>query len=132
MMVNVGYNMKSNLRVIMEMVNGEEKMPVSIEEKRNFVQELKNFSAMGESVYGKGNLQELCERVKNIVEKAQAIALEEGDWFNEVAHKRHFKRLEEDYRLFEETAKEISQLQERLSMAYENIGSALNRYYEVQ
>ena len=33
MMVNVGYNMKSNLRVIMEMVNGEEKMPVSIEEK---------------------------------------------------------------------------------------------------
>ena len=124
--------MKSNLRVIMEMVNGEEKMPVSIEEKRSFVQELKNFSAMGESVYGKGNLQELCERVKNIVDKAQAIALEEGDWFNEVAHKRHFKRLEEDYKLFEETAREISQLQERLSMAYENIGSGLNRYYEVQ
>jgi len=131
-MVNVGYNMKSNLKVIMEMINGEEKMPVSIEEKRQFVQELKNFSAMGESVYGKGNLQELCERVKNIVNKAQAIALEEGDWFNEVAHKRHFKRLEEDYKLFEETAREISQLQERLSMAYENIGSGLNRYYEVQ
>ncbi len=72
------------------------------------------------------------ERVKNIVNKAQAIALEEGDWFNEVAHKRHFKRLEEDYKLFEETAREISQLQERLSMAYENIGSGLNRYYEVQ
>ena len=124
--------MKSNLKVILEMINGEEKMPVSIEEKRNFVQELKNFSAMGESVYGKGNLQELCERVKNIVDKAQAIALEEGDWFNEVAHKRHFKRLEEDYKLFEETAREISQLQERLSMAYENIGSGLNRYYEVQ
>jgi len=132
MMVNVGYNMKSNLKLIMEMINGEEKMPVSIEEKRNFVQELKNFSAMGDSVYGKGNLQELCERVKNIVDKAQAIALEEGDWFNEVAHKRHFKRLEEDYKLFEETAREISQLQERLSMAYENIGSGLNRYYEVQ
>jgi len=131
-MVNVGYNMKSNLKLIMEMINGEEKMPVSIEEKRNFVQELKNFSAMGDSVYGKGNLQELCERVKNIVDKAQAIALEEGDWFNEVAHKRHFKRLEEDYKLFEETAREISQLQERLSMAYENIGSGLNRYYEVQ
>jgi hypothetical protein len=131
-MVNVGYNMKSNLRVIMEMVNGEEKQPVSIEEKRQFVQELKNFSAMGDSVYGKGNLQELCERVKNIVDKAQAIALEEGDWFNEVAHKRHFKRLEEDYKLFEETAREISQLQSQLSMAYENIGSGLNRYYEVQ
>jgi hypothetical protein len=131
-MVNAGYNMKSNLRVIMEMVNGEEKQPVSIDDKRNFVQELKNFSAMGESVYGKGNLQVLCERVKNIVDKAQAIALEEGDWFNEVAHKRHFKRLEEDYKLFEETAREISQLQERLSMAYENIGSGLNRYYEVQ
>ena len=124
--------MKSNLRVIMEMVNGEEKQPVSIEDKRQFVQELKNFSAMGDSVYGKGNLQELCERVKNIVDKAQAIALEEGDWFNEVAHKRHFKRLEEDYKLFEETAREISQLQSQLSMAYENIGSGLNRYYEVQ
>jgi hypothetical protein len=33
--------------------------------------------------------------------------------------------------MFEDTAKEMARLQERLSMAYENIGQGLNRYFKV-
>ena len=56
---------------------------------------------------------------------------ESGDWFESVEHKKGFKRIEEDYKMFEETAKEMSRLQERLSIAYENIGQGLSRYYDM-
>jgi hypothetical protein len=141
---NAGYKImnsrKSNLQIVRELWLGEnvdktfsneQPAPLTKEEKRAFLESVKNFSALGESIYGKGDLRELTERVRDIVEKAQRIVTEDADWFDEVAHKKASKRLEEDYKMFEETAKQMSQLQQRLSMAYENIGQALNRYYDV-
>ena len=132
MMENAGYNMKTpNLKIILEMMNGAEAPKMTREEKAAFLEAVKNFSALGTSVYGRNNLQELCERVKDIVEKGQRVMTESGDWFDDVAHKKSFKRIEEDYKMFEETAKEMSRLQERLSIAYENIGQGLSRYYDM-
>jgi hypothetical protein len=132
MMENAGYNMKTpNLKTILEMINGEEAPKMTREEKAAFLESVKNFSALGESVYGKNNLQELCERVRDIVDKGQRVMTESGDWFESVEHKKGFKRIEEDYKMFEETAKEMSRLQERLSIAYENIGQGLSRYYDM-
>jgi hypothetical protein len=131
-MVNVGYNMKTpNLKLILETLLEDQPKPMSKEEKRAFMETVKNFSALGQSVYGKGDLQELTERVKHIVENAQRIMNEKADWFDQVSLKRENKRLQEDYNVFESTAKEMLQLQERLSMAYENIGQSLNRYYDI-
>jgi hypothetical protein len=131
-MENAGYNMKTpNLKIILEMINGEEAPKMTREEKAAFLESVKNFSALGESVYGKNNLQELCERVRDIVDKGQRVMTESGDWFESVEHKKGFKRIEEDYKMFEETAKEMSRLQERLSIAYENIGQGLSRYYDM-
>ena len=77
--------MKSNLAYILETLNGgEEQARLSKEEKRAFMEAVKNFSAMGESVYGKGNLQELTERVRDIVDKAQNIALQDEGWFDKM------------------------------------------------
>jgi uncharacterized protein YukE len=36
------------------------------------------------------------------------------------------------YKTFESTAQEMSQLQERLAMAYEDIGQQLNKYFDVE
>jgi hypothetical protein len=131
-MENVGYNMKTpNLKFILETILEDKPQPMSKEERNAFLQELKNFSALGESVYGKANLEELVERVKSIVERGEKIMTESGDWLTDVAHKKAFKRLHEDYAMFEETCREMKQLQERLSMAYENIGTGLSRYYDV-
>jgi hypothetical protein len=131
-MVNVGYNMKTpNLKLILETLLEDQPKPMSKEEKRAFMETVKNFSALGNSVYGKGDLHELTERVKHIVENAQRIMNEKADWFDQVSLKRENKRLQEDYNVFESTAKEMLQLQERLSMAYENIGQSLNRYYDI-
>ena len=133
MMENVGYNMNTpNLKRILETILDDQPKPMSIDEKREFVNAVKNFSALGESVYGKGDLDAICERVKGIVDKAEKIMTESDDWFSDVAHKKNFKRIQEDYAMFEATAREMKQLQERLSMAYENIGQGLSRYYDVQ
>ncbi len=121
-----------NLKRILETILDDQPKPMSIDEKREFVNAVKNFSALGESVYGKGDLDSICERVKGIVDKAEKIMTESDDWFSDVAHKKNFKRIQEDYAMFEATAREMKQLQERLSMAYENIGQGLSRYYDVQ
>jgi methyl-accepting chemotaxis protein len=124
--------MKSNLTYILETLNGgEEQLKLSKEEKRAFMEAVKNFSAMGESVYGNGNLQELTERVHDIVEKAQSIALQDEGWFDKLTVNRHMKGLNESYKVFESTAKEMSQLQQRLSAAYEDIAEGLRKYYDV-
>lgn len=124
--------MKSNLIYILETLNGgEEQTKLTREEKQQFMEAVKNFSAMGESVYGKGNLQELTERVRDIVEKAQSIALQDEGWFDKMTINRHMKGLNESYKVFESTAKEMSQLQQRLSAAYEDIAEGLRKYYDV-
>lgn len=120
-----------NLKMILETILDDQPKPMTREEKLAFMQEIKNFSALGESIYGTGDIEHMVERVKNVVDKAQQIMTEKSDWFDQVSLKRENKRLQEDYSVFEATAKEMKTLQERLTMAYENIGQSLNRYYDI-
>jgi hypothetical protein len=132
-MANVGYNMmKSNLKYILEMITEDQPQPLSKEEKKEFLMQVKRFSEMGDSVYGKGDLQNLTDRVKDMINKAEQITTEDGDWFDNVTVKRHMKNLNDSYRVFEATSKEMSQLQQRLSAAYEDIAQGLNKYFDVQ
>ena len=119
---------------IKEILEALEREPVQLskEQKREFVDAVKGYSNLGESVYGKGNLQELYERVGYMVEMAQQMTLSEGDWFDGITINRHMKGLNESYKVFEKTAKEISQLQERMSAAYEDIGQGLSKYFEIK
>jgi len=116
-----------------EILEALEREPVKLtnEQKREFVKAVKGYSELGESVYGKGDLKELCERVKYMVEMAQQVTLSEGDWFDGITVNRHMKGLNESYKVFEKTAQEISRLQERLSSAYEDIGQGLGKYFDV-
>ena len=95
---------------IKEILEALENEPIQIskEQKREFVESVKEYSQLGEAVYGKGNLQELCERIKNMVEMAQQVTLAEGDWFDGITVNRHMKGLNESYKVFEKTAKEIA------------------------
>jgi hypothetical protein len=120
-----------NLKFILETILEDQPKPMSKEEKRAFMETVKNFSAMGESVYGKGDLEEIVERVKNIVERADRIMTESNDWMTNVAHKKGNKRMHEDYRDFEASARELKEAQDKMAIAYENIGQHLNRYFDV-
>ena len=132
MMVNVEYNMRTpNLKFILETILEDKPQPMSKDEKRAFMQEVANFTALGESVYGKGDLEHMVERVKNIVENADRIMTESDDWMSNVAHKKNNKRMHEDYRDFEQAARELKESQDRMAMCYENIGQHLSRYFDV-
>ena len=121
-----------NLKFILETIlEADTPTPMTREEKQNFMQEIANFSALGESVYGKGDLERTCERVKNIVERADRIMTESDDWLQNVAHKKGNKRMHEDYRDFQDAATTLKEAQDRMAMAYENIGQHLNRYFDV-
>ena len=120
-----------NLKFILETILEDQPNPMSREEKQQFVQEVANFSALGESVYGKGDLEQIVERVKNIVERADKIMTESDDWMSNVAHKKNNKRMHEDYRDFEQAARELKEAQDRMALAYENIGQHLSRYFVV-
>jgi hypothetical protein len=131
-MGNVGYNMRTpNLKFILETILEDKPKPMTREEKQQFVQEVANFSALGDSVYGKGDLEEIVQRVKNIVERADRIMTESEDMISNVGMKKVNKRMYEDYRDFESAARELKEAQDRMSMCYENIGQHLNRYFDV-
>jgi hypothetical protein len=131
-MENVGYKMNTpNLKMILETLLDDQPKPMTKEEKLAVMQEIKNFSALGDSVYGKGDIEAMAERVRNIVESAQRVMTEKADWFDQVSLKRENKRLQEDYKIFEDACSEMKMLQERMAMAYENIGQTLNRYFEM-
>ena len=120
-----------NLKFILETLLDDQPKPMTREEKQAFMQEVANFSALGESVYGKGDLEKIVERVKNIVTNADRIMTESDDWMSNVAHKKANKRMHEDYRDFEQAARELKEAQDRMAMCYENIGQHLNRYFDV-
>ena len=120
-----------NLKFILETILEDKPNPMTREEKQQFVQEVANFSALGESVYGKGDLEEIVQRVKNIVERADRIMTESDDWMSNVSHKKNNKWMHDNYKDFEVAAREVKEAQDRMAMCYENIGQHLNRYFDV-
>jgi hypothetical protein len=56
---------------------------------------------------------------------------ETEDWFDANTVNRHMKHLGEAYKIFEKTSQEMSVLQQRLESAYEDIGSTLGKYYDI-
>jgi len=119
-----------NIRALMEALESEP-VQVTKEQKKAFMEAIRGFSQLGEGVYGKTNLKELCEKVKYMVETANHVTLSEGDWFDGMTVNRNMKEIANSYKVFEKTAQEMSVLRERFEAAFEDIGRGLNRYFEM-
>ena len=103
------------------------------EEKREFLKAVSEYKKFGESIYRSGNLAEVYESIKNIVETAQKVTLEEtGDWFDKVTVNRHMKSMNESFKVFSNTIKEVNTLQQRLESCYDEMGEVLGKYYEIK
>ena len=124
--------MKTNLKYIYEMVESEQQPTMTKEEKAELVSAMKNFSKMGETVYSNKNLKEVTENVRGIIERTERLMQENGDWFDAVTTKRNMKTIQEAYKTFESTAQEMTQLQQRMEAAYEDVATNLGRYFDVQ
>jgi len=103
------------------------------EEKRAFIEAVSSYRKFGEAIYHNGNLMEAYQNIKNIVEAAQKLTLQEtGDWFDRVTVSRHMKSMNESFKIFTNTIKEVATLQQRLESSYDEIGEILGKYYEIK
>jgi hypothetical protein len=114
-------------------VGEEEGQGMTKEEKRAFVEAVAAYRQLGEMIAHKGNLAEIHDSIKGIVENANSITLKEtGDWFDRVTVQRHMKSMNESFKVFSNTIKEVSTLQQRLESSYDEIGEVLGKYYEIK
>ena len=114
---------------------GEEKEEKGMtnEEKKEFLKAVSEYKKFGESIYRSGNLGDVYESIKNIVETAHKVTLEEtGDWFDKVTVNRHMKSMNESFKVFTNTIKEVNTLQQRLESCYDEMGEVLGKYYEIK
>ena len=119
--------------ILNEKYLGETEQPkMTKEEKKAFLEAVSQYHRLGEMVYRNNQLSELSETLSNIVSTAENLTMQESEhWFDNVTVSRHMKQIQEAYKVFEKTAGEMSGMQQRLEAAYEDIGTVLNKYYNV-
>jgi len=101
-------------------------------DRRQTLESVKNFSVIGKSIYGGGNIMEIAQKLADIAEQAHGHVLSEtDDWFDKVSVNKNMKTLKGSVVEFTKTAKEAHSLNQRLTGLYEDIGHVLNRYYEI-
>lgn len=101
-------------------------------EKEQTLEAVSKFNEYSKAIYKTQEISELVENIKTLAENASKMAIEEtADWFDAVSVKRDTKAIGESVKVFESTFREISTLQQRLESVYEDIGSKLGKYYEI-
>jgi hypothetical protein len=105
---------------------------MSTEQKKSFLEAVYRFAEHSNSIYRKQSLKETSQYLGELIEAASSLTLSETeDWFDANTVSRHMKHLTEAHKIFEKTAQEIDTLQQRLESAYDDIGSTLSRYYDI-
>ena len=120
-----------NLKFILETILEDQPKPMNRDEKQQFHEEVANFSALGESIYGRTDLEETVSRVKKIVDRADQLMTETDNEHKLVGFNKINKRLREDLKDFEQAARELHEAQQHMTMCYENIGQHLSKYFDV-
>jgi hypothetical protein len=111
---------------------GHEEDKMTSEDKKSFLEAVANFHKLGEMIYSSAKLSEVTETLKGIMERAEKVTMKESEhWFDNVTVSRHMKQMNEAMKVFEKTAGEMSGMQQRLESAYEDMGTVLNKYYNV-
>mgnify|MGYP001303286431 CR=1 FL=1 len=97
-----------------------------------FMQEVKNFSRLGEMIYREGSLRDVAKGLAELADKARVATLQEtDDWFDKVTINKNMKSLGNTSSEFTKIAKEANALQQRMESLYEDMGHILGRYYDL-
>ena len=123
---------KNILKQLSEAISSTGASKMKLNEKAQVLEEIKEYGTFEEVIYRSEGLKEAANRISEIVEKAEQVALQETEeWFDEVTVKRNMKELNNNNKEFTKTVSEIGKLQQRLESLYEEMGNNLSRYYEV-
>jgi len=115
-----------------DMDRDEESNEMTNEQKMAFLEAVKAYKSFGETVYRNEGLAEVYESIKNVVESAGKNMVKETEGsFDGITVGRHVKRMNESFKIFEKTLREVGTLQQRLESTYDEIGEVLGKYYEI-
>ena len=93
---------------------------------------LQNYNKLGEALYQQQSLKETAKSLSQVAEMAASHTLQETeDWFDKVTVSRNMKELTNHSKAFSKISEEASSVQQRLAGLYEDMGSILNRYYDI-
>ena len=99
---------------------------------KEFLENVKQYSKYGSLIYRKGNISELAQKLSVIAETARVHAVDMTEnSFDKITVSRNMKELKGHSTQFQKFAKEAQSLQERMESLYEDMGSILNRYYQI-
>ena len=85
------------------------------EDKSAIMNSVSQFNEFASNVYKVNEIQDMVKAIKELAANASTLALQESDdWFDAVTVKRDMKEVSNSAKLFEKTAKEMTQLQQRL------------------
>ena len=124
--VNAGYG---SLSQIVKEKYGEQTQKVS---SKQVSEALKSYNKLGETLYQQQSLKETAKSLSQIAEMAATHTVQETeDGFDKVTVTRNMKELTNHSKSFSKIAEEASSVQQRLAGLYEDMGSILNRYYDI-
>jgi hypothetical protein len=110
----------------------EESSEMTTEQKQAFLEAVKAYKSFGESIYRKEGLSKVYESIRSLVESAGKNMVKETEGsFDGITVGRHVKRMNESFKVFEKTLREVGTLQQRLEASYDEIGETLGKYYEI-
>ena len=110
----------------------EESSEMTTEQKHAFLEAVKAYKSFGETVYRNEGLSEVYESIRGLVETAGKNMVKETEGsFDGITVSRHVKRMNESFKIFEKTLREVATLQQRLESSYDEIGETLGKYYEI-
>jgi len=115
-----------------EMDRDKESNEMTNEQKMAFLESVKGYKTFGEAIYRKEGLTKVYESIRNLVELAGKNMVKETEGsFDGITVGRHVKRMNESFKVFEKTLREVGTLQQRLESTYDEIGEVLGKYYEI-
>lgn len=119
----------AKLKNILEDISLQQEVQI---DKHSVIENVSQYSNIGSKLYNENNILELAEQLVGIAESAHEHVLSEtDDWFDKVSVNRNMKQLQGMVKEFKKTATESHMVNQRLTALYEDMGTILNRYYDI-
>lgn len=111
------------------------------EEKRAALEAIGRYNEYGRQLAREASLMEIAHSLSEVSKNAQKFISEElegrqktdeGAWFDAVMPERNMKELDKCVQEFKKYAMEAHVLEQRMQALYEQMGTNLNRYFEIK
>ena len=103
------------------------------DEKKTLAELVHNYNEYGRVLRQYDEIANVAETLKKIAEYSEVYAVNEcGDWMQAGVAKRHFAEIKKHAEGFKKLAKEVHEKNAHMIALYEDMGSVLEKYFEIK